>query len=112
MLELTKAAAFLACLLSLYWTALTAFFLPGLHWQDRLLDVLAKLALAAAISLLSALLFRLPVRANPDAHQPLTRTLPVQLFLWAAPILLLLFLASWYLSCNSPSFTSRYPACS
>jgi hypothetical protein len=112
MLELTKAITFIACILSLYWTAISAFFTPGLHWQDRLLELLAKLTLAAALCLLSGLLFRLPIRSNPDAHLPLTRTLPLQLFFWAAPILLLLFLASWYLTCGAPTFTTHYPACS
>jgi hypothetical protein len=77
MLELAKAATFFASILSLYWVLLTAFFLPGLHWQDRLFLTLAKLSLAAATCLLSALIFRLPLRSNPDAHQPLTSTLPL-----------------------------------
>jgi len=112
MLELAKAATFFASILSLYWVLLSAFFVPGLHWQDRLFLALAKLALAAAVCLFSALIFRLPLRSNPDAHQPLTSTLPMQLFLWAAPLLILLFLATWYLTCGAPSFTSHYPACS
>ncbi len=111
MLELTKAATFFASVLALYWTALGAFFIPGLHWQERLFLALARLALAAAICLLSGLLFRLPVRTNPDAHLPLTSTLPMQLFFWTAPILTLLFLASWYLTCGAPTFTTPYPAC-
>jgi hypothetical protein len=112
MLELAKAATFFACILSLYWTAISAFFIPGLHWQDRLFLALARMALAAAICLLSGLIFRLPTRTNPDAHLPLTSTLPMQLFFWAAPILTLLFLASWYLTCGAPTFTTHYPACS
>ena len=110
MLELAKAATFFASLLALYWTALSAFFIPGLHWQDRLLLALARLAVAAAICLLSALVFRLPLRSNPDAHQPLTATLPMQLFFWTAPILAFLFLASWYLTCGAPTFTTPGPA--
>jgi hypothetical protein len=111
MLELSKAAAFFASLLSLYWTALSAFFIPGLHWQDRLFLALGRLALAAAICLLSGLIFRLPVRTNPDAHLPLTSTLPMQLFFWTAPILTLLFLTSWYLTCGAPTFLTPNPAC-
>ncbi len=112
MLELAKAATFFASLLSLYWTALSAFFIPGLHWQDRLFLALARLALAAAVCLLSGLVFRLPVRTNPDAHLALTSTLPMQLFFWTAPILALLFLSSWYLTCGAPTLTTHYPACS
>ena len=112
MLELAKAAAFFASLLALYWTAISAFFIPGLHWQDRLFLALARLSLTAAICLLSGLIFRLPTGSNPDAHLPLTSTLPLRLFFWAAPILALLFLASWYLTCGAPTFTTHYPACS
>ena len=111
MLELSKAATFFASLLALYWTALSAFFIPGLHWQDRLYLALARLALAAALCLFSGLVFRLPTRTNPDADQPLTATLPMQLFFWTAPILALLFLASWYLTCGAPTFTTHDPAC-
>ena len=112
MLELAKTATFFACLLSLYWTALSAFFDPGLRWQDRMILTVARLSLAAALCLISALVFRLPTRTNPDAHKPLTSTLPLQLFFWAAPILALLFLASWYLTCGAPTLTTHYPACS
>jgi hypothetical protein len=109
MLDLAKATTFFASLLSLYWTALSAFFLPGLHWQDRLLLALARLSLTAALCLFSALIFGLPTRTHPDAHLPLTSTLPLQLFFWAAPILALLFLASWYLTCGAPTFTTPTP---
>jgi len=111
MLELAKAATFFASLLALYWTALSAFFLPGLDWQDRLLLALARLSLSAAVCLFSALIFRLPTRTNPDAHLPLTSALPLQLFFWAAPILALLFLAAWYVTCGAPTFLTPYPAC-
>ncbi len=106
MLELAKAATFFASLLALYWTAISAVFLPGLRWQERLTLALARLTLTAALCLLSGLIFRLPTRTNPDAHLPLASTLPLQLFFWAAPILTLLFLASWYLTCGAPN-----PAC-
>ncbi len=111
MLKLAKAATFFASLLALYWTALSAFFLPGLRWQERLLLGLARLALTGLLCLLSALIFRLPTRTNPAAHLPLTSTLPLQLFFWAAPILTLLFLASWYLTCGAPIFLTPNPAC-
>lgn len=112
MLELAKGITFISSILSLYWVAINAFFVPSLHWQDRLFLALAKLVLSAAICLLSGLVFRFPSRSNPDANQPLTATLPVRLFLYAAPALILLFLASWYLVCGAPTFTSHYPACS
>lgn len=111
MLELAKALSFLACVLSLYWTAVNAFFLPGIGWQDRLFLALAKLVLAACICSLSGLIFRWPSPTNPDRNQPLHATLPVQLFLWIATGLLLFFIATWYLTCGAPTFTNHYPAC-
>jgi len=65
MLELTKAATFFASILSLYWAALGAFFIPGLHWQERLFLALARLCLAAAVCLLSGLLLLLTARFYP-----------------------------------------------
>ena len=111
MLEIAKAATFFASLLALYWTALSAFFLPGLDWQDRLLLALARLSLSAAVCLFSALIFRLPTRTNPDAPRPHPTALPLQLFFWASPILALLFLAAWYVTCGAPTFLTPYPAC-
>ncbi|MGA7157210.1 MAG: hypothetical protein WBY53_10200 [Acidobacteriaceae bacterium] len=112
MLELAKALTFFASLLSLYWTALTAFFIPGTRWEDRLYLAVAKLAITAFICCFSGLIFRWPSRTNPDANQPLAATLPVRLFLWGAAAITLLFLTSWYLSCGAPTFGNHYPACS
>jgi hypothetical protein len=112
MLELTKALTFFSTILSLYWTAVTAFFVPGIRWQERLYLLLAKLAIAATVSCMSGLIFTLPIRSNPDANQPLSTTLPVQLFLWASAGITVLFLTSWYLTCGAPTFGSHYPACS
>ena len=36
MLELAKAFSFLICILSLYWAAISAFFVPGTQWEERL----------------------------------------------------------------------------
>ena len=35
MLELAKALSFLVCILSLYWAAISAFFVPGAQWEER-----------------------------------------------------------------------------
>jgi hypothetical protein len=40
------------------------------------------------------MLFREQTR---DGIEPVTRTLPVQIFCWAVCLMLVLFLASWYL---------------
>lgn len=112
MLELTKALSFTASVISLYWVGINALFVPGSRWQDRLFLAMARLALAAAICLLSGLIFRWPTPTNPDANQPLTSTLPIQLFFWATAAIAFFFITSWYLVCGAPTFTSHYPVCS
>ncbi len=100
LLELGKAASFFLCILSLYPVLLGFFFEPDTPWQQRTLLGLARLAVAACLSLASGLLFCLPARSNPDAGIPLRRTLPVRLFLWTACVVVVLFLLSWYLRCG------------
>jgi hypothetical protein len=109
MLELSKAFSFLASILSLYWVAVNAFFVPDTRWEDRLFLALSRLALAAAICLLSGLIFRWPSRINPDANQPITSTLPMRLFFWGATCITLLFAACWYLLCAAPTSGALYP---
>jgi hypothetical protein len=109
MLEFGKAFTFLASILSLYWVAINALFIPGSRWEDRLFLALSKLALAAAICLFSGLVFRWPSRLNPDANQPITATLPMRLFFWSTAGIALLFAGSWYLLCAAPFNTTLYP---
>ena len=81
MLELAKAVSFLICILSLYWAAISAFFVPGRQWEERLWLAGFKLLAAAAICFYSGMVFSWPARTNPTAFQRLTSTLPVRLFL-------------------------------
>jgi hypothetical protein len=65
--------------------------------HQRICDTLARLALAAAICLISGLIFR---KATPGPHSGSTRltaTLPVLVFCWASGTMLILFVVSWYL---------------
>ena len=59
---------------------------------------LLRLALAACVSFLSGLLFSWPSGTYRQPHQPITSTLPVQLFFWAVAGIAVLFLSSWYLA--------------
>jgi hypothetical protein len=112
MLELGKALSFFCSLLALFWTAVGAFTWPGTHWEDRAWLGLFRLLFAAAVCLSSGVLFRWPVRTNPDAGQPLASTLPMRLFFWGASGIVLLFLASWYLICGAPCLqTTRLCPC-
>jgi hypothetical protein len=101
LLELSKALSFMASIMSLYWLAANAFFASGVRWEDRLIIALAKLAIATCICFFSGLLFRWPSHSNPDAGQSLTSTLPVQLFFWVVGIIVVLFAASWWMTCGA-----------
>jgi hypothetical protein len=111
MLDLSKALSFFLSILSLYWAAISAFFVPGAHWQERLLLALPRLAIAACICFVSALVFTWPSRSNPDAGQPIASTLPARLFLWGTSGILLLFFLSWYLVANAPCIADVARAC-
>ncbi|HUB30508.1 MAG TPA: hypothetical protein VL967_12465 [Terracidiphilus sp.] len=106
LLDLSRALSFLLCILSLCWAVMSAFFVPGSGFEDRLTLAFFRLGIAACACFVSGLLFSWPSRAR--RHQPLTSTLPVQLFFWAAAAILILFLASWYFATYPcTSFLSR-----
>jgi hypothetical protein len=102
LLEIAKPVALLLCLLSLYALFHTAFLvtgniellLPGNVLRDRILDAAFLLFLSAGICVVSGLLFQ---ESAPEPHPSLSSTLPLQLFYWATGIMVLLFIASWYL---------------
>jgi hypothetical protein len=98
MLELAKAVSFLVCILSLYWAAISAFFVPGAQWEERLWLACFKLLAAAAICFYSGMVFSWPVKTNPTAFQRITSTLPVRLFFWSLGGIAVLFVLSWYLA--------------
>jgi hypothetical protein len=93
-----KAACFFFCIASLYEAAIHAFFVPGTRWEQRMLMAAFRLGWAAYVCFMSGLVFKIPVRTNPDRNQKLTATLPVRLFLWSSAGIVVLFAASWYLA--------------
>jgi hypothetical protein len=93
LLEAARPIALLLCLLSLCAVFHAAFLAPASDLEQRALDGTVLLSLAAGICLSSGLLFR----DSSAGAGPLTRTLPVQMFCWAACLMLVLFVASWYL---------------
>jgi cation transport ATPase len=97
LLDLGKAVSFILSILSLYPVMLSAFFVPGSRWQDRLVLSLFKIALAACICFASGFLFAFRPQARPRIAQPITTTLPVQIFFWAMVAMAILFVVSWYL---------------
>jgi hypothetical protein len=94
LVEAVKPIALLLCLLSLCGVFYTAFLVPAAGFEQRLLDSGVLLSLAAGICLASGMIFR---DATPQGLEPVTRTLPVQIFCWATGGMAVLFLASWYL---------------
>jgi hypothetical protein len=97
LLELSKTLSFFLSLLSLCPVMVSAFFVPGSHWQERLEMAAFRVAFSACVCFASGLLFTWPSRSNPDAGQPLMSTLPVRVFLWALVGLAILFAVSWYI---------------
>jgi hypothetical protein len=98
LVEFSKLAALLLCMLSLYGVFRTLFLSaedphtillqPPEIFTNRLLDALLLVALSAAISVLGAIIFR---EAEPTPRPSLSATLPVQIFSWSTSIMLTLF---------------------
>jgi cation transport ATPase len=100
LLEVAKPIALALCLLSLFAVFYTAFLFPASDLEQRSWDSLVLLSLAAGICLTSGMIFRESEQTGASGQtgfDDLAHTLPVQMFCWAACLMLALFLASWYL---------------
>jgi len=97
LLELLQPISFFASLLSLYPVLLSAFFVPGTRWEERLEMALLRVALAGCICFTSGFLFALPEFARSGGREPILRTLPVRVFFCAVGGMTVLFLVSWWL---------------
>ena len=97
LVEVAKPVTLIFCILSLFALFHTAFLIPASDLHQRIYDSLELLALAAGISLISGLIFREAPRGPHSGNDRLTSTLPVQMFCWAASVMLILFVVSWYL---------------
>lgn len=93
MLDLLKAISFFVDIVLLYGVAISAFFVPGSQWEERLDLAMFRLAVAAGSCALSGLLFR----AGSRGGQSFFSTLPVQLFFWGLGAIAILFICGWYL---------------
>jgi hypothetical protein len=96
--DLAKLGTLMGCILSLYALFHTAFLVPSADLNQRIYDSIALLALAAGISLLGGLVFRVGRHERHGGRTKLAATLPVQLFCWGVGIMLVLFVVSWYLN--------------
>ena len=92
LLDLTRALSFLLSILSLYALVDSAFFLMATSWEQRLVASIVRVVLAACVCCFSGLLFH---QQTPKV--PVTRTLPVRLFLWTFLGVSILFVVAWFL---------------
>jgi hypothetical protein len=101
LLELFKPLSFFLSMLSLYPIVLSAFFVPGTRWEERLETALLRVALSACICFTSGLLYAQPVSRHSHAGavdaEPILSTLPVRVFFCAIGGMALLFALSWWL---------------
>lgn len=94
LLDLFKAISFFVDIALLYGVAISAFFVPGSGWGERLDAALARLVIAAIACLLSGLIFTINSRSR--TIRSLLTTLPLQLFFWGFGTIALLFVSSWF----------------
>jgi hypothetical protein len=97
LLDLGKAVSLILSILSLYPVMLSAFFVPGTRWEDRLAMSLIKIALAACVCFASGFLFALRPRLSLRTFSQIFSTLPVRIFFWSMGAMVVLFAVSWYL---------------
>lgn len=95
--EIAKPVVLLLCMLSLCAVFHSAFLDPSSNTHQRIDDSVTLLAVAAGISLTGGAIFREATRESLAVVPRLTATLPVQVFIWATSIMLVLFVVSWYL---------------
>ncbi len=96
LLDLGKVLSLLSSIVSLYYVAVDAFFVPGTRWEDRLSMSIAKVGLAACVCFASGILFSWTQTEHGESV-PLMSTLPVRMFLWTVVGVAILFAVSWYL---------------
>ena len=96
LVEVAKPVTLISCILSLLAVFHTGFLAPSSDMHQKIYDTLARLALAAAICLISGLIFRKTQKPHSGTTR-LVATLPLQVFCWAAGTMLILLVVSWYL---------------
>jgi hypothetical protein len=93
LLDLGRVISFFLSLFSLFALVDTAFFVTATTWPQRLYASITRVVLAACLALLSGFLFRFHTRPAI----PLSRTLPIRIFLWTLIGVIVLFALAWLL---------------
>jgi hypothetical protein len=96
LLEIARPLSFFVSMFALYPVVVGAFFVPGSHWQDRLILALARMGLAGCLALVSGILYSRPWLYEDGMHKLMT-ALPVRIYLWTILGVGIMFLLSWYL---------------
>jgi len=94
LVEAAKPVALVLCMAALCTVFSAAFLDPTVDTNQTAWDLLALVGLAAGICAASGMLFCDGVDGRPGA---VMQTLPVQMFLWAAGVMVVMYLASGYL---------------
>lgn len=97
LLELGKVLSFFLSVMALCEALISAFFVPGIRWEERLAASALRIAIAGCVCFASGILFTMDTRAHGAPHPSLISTFPVQLFFWVLLWMSVLFALSWYL---------------
>jgi hypothetical protein len=97
LLEVGRIFSFFLSVLALSEAMISAFFVPGVGWEERLTASLLRVAVAGCICFASGIMFNMNVRAHGAASPSLISTFPVRLFFWTLLGMAILFALSWYL---------------
>ena len=96
-LELGRILSFFLSIMALCEAMISAFFIPGMRWQERLAASALRIAIAGCICFASGLLFNMNSRVRGARNPSLLATFPVRLFFWTLLGMAILFALSWYL---------------
>ena len=96
LLELGKFISLLAGIVSLNAVFYTAFLMPVDGLRERIFQSLDMLILACGVCLASGLIFRAWDRKVGIERSTIVASLPMRIFWWFSGIVVLLFVASWY----------------
>ena len=97
LLELGKVLSFFLGMLALCEALISAFFVPGVSWQERLAVSALRIAIAGCVCLASGILFAMSASVHGAAEPPVMSTFPVRIFFWTLLGMAILFALSWYL---------------
>jgi hypothetical protein len=106
LLEAAKPVTLIFCIISLCAVFNAAFLDQAIDIDQRIYSSLARLAIAAAVCLLSGFVFLADDDAGRARKLQLKETLPARMFFWASSVMTVVFLMAWYLEAHCILFRS------